>query len=256
MKNLLVFGMLVVILPLMAQYEQVEPRVYAWNDLEVENKKTSQRRQILEGNTPDLEYFEVHATTIPAGEIPHSGHTHNDTEEMIIIKEGELKVTLGEESKILGAGSVVVIMPGDEHSIYNAGETSATYYILKFKSRKPVNKERGATAGGSFMVDFSELEFKPHDKGGLWNYYRRSTAMFEYAEMHVTKLNGNIKSHEPHTHGAAEIVLMISGTSEMQINDKFYKAVAGDLYYLEANEPHAIQNTGDESCMYFAFQWE
>jgi (S)-ureidoglycine aminohydrolase len=239
-----------------AQEGTVRSGVYSWGELEVEEKDGRERRQILEGSTRDLEYFEAHATTIPGGGIPHAGHTHDDMEELIIIKEGSLKVTLGEESKILGPGSVIMALPGDMHSIYNPDTIPATYYIIRFKSRKPPDIMLGETEGSSFMVDFTHLEFKPHDKGGLWNYYRRGTSMFEYAEMHVTKLNPEIKSHEPHTHGAAEIVLMISGQAEMEINNKVYSATSGDLFYLESEVPHAIRNTGDEPCMYFAFQWE
>ncbi|MFA9389448.1 MAG: cupin domain-containing protein [Prolixibacteraceae bacterium] len=173
---------------------------------------------------------------------------------MIIIKEGKLNVTIGEVSKVLGKGSIAVFMPGEEHLHYNTGDTPATYYVIMFKAREPFGKD--SISPGSFMIDFDELTFHPHDKGGLWEYYRRSTSMFKYAEMHVTKLNANIKSHEPHTHGAAEIILMISGNSEMQIDDLLYQGTTGDLFYLESDVPHAIRNTGDEPCMYFAFQWK
>jgi (S)-ureidoglycine aminohydrolase len=256
MKSTLIFLLLFTTIQLMAQSEQVESKVYAWNELKVEQRDDCQRRQILEGSTMDLQYFEVHASTILPGQMPHQAHTHDSLEEMILIKEGKLQVTLGNESKILGPGSVVLIMPGDEHGLYNVGDTPATYYIIQFKSRKPLNTDRGKSGGGSVMIDFDELEFKPHDKGGIRNYYRRPTSMFDSAEMHVTTLRENIQSHEPHTHGAAEIVLMISGNSIMQIGDSFYQGTAGDLFYLESQVPHAIQNTGDEPCMYFAFQWE
>jgi (S)-ureidoglycine aminohydrolase len=75
-------------------------------------------------------------------------------------------------------------------------------------------------------------------------------------EMHVTTLNEGLKSHDPHTHRAEEIVLMINGNSEMQIGENFYKGSVGDLFFLGSNIPHAIRNVGAGSCMYFAIQWE
>ena len=75
-------------------------------------------------------------------------------------------------------------------------------------------------------------------------------------EMHVTNLNGNIKSHEPHTHRAAEIILMIKGNTEMEIDGENYQAKAGDLFIVESEVSHAIRNLGTEQCQYFAFQWE
>ena len=54
-------------------------------------------------------------------------------------------------------------MPGDEHGIENAGNTQATYYILKYKGKLP-NIERGKQAGGSFMLDWNELTKKTQAK--------------------------------------------------------------------------------------------
>jgi (S)-ureidoglycine aminohydrolase len=49
---------------------------------------------------------------------------------------------------------------------------------------------------------------------------------------------------------------MIKGDTEMQIGEDFYQGKAGDVYFLESEIPHAIENKGEEQCMYFAFQWE
>ena len=119
-----------------------------------------------------------------------------------------------------------------------------------------MDTRRGKKGCGSIIIDFEKLEYKEHEKGGIRNYFRRSTAMCPYYEMHVTNLNPGIKSHEPHTHSAAEIILMIEGETEMEIGNEIYKAQKGDVYFLPSNVPHAIKNTGDNQCMYFAFQWE
>ena len=52
------------------------------------------------------------------------------------------------------------------------------------------------------------------------------------------------------------MVIMLEGQTEMQIGDKFFPAKAGDFYFLDSNVSHAIRNTGDEQCIYLAFQWE
>ena len=75
-------------------------------------------------------------------------------------------------------------------------------------------------------------------------------------EMHVTQLDRKIASHEPHTHNASEIILMIEGKSEMTIDGKIYQGTKGDLFLMKSNEPHAISNIGDTPCRYYAFQWE
>src|SRR6187431_2499972 len=128
--------------------------VYYWNKLEPVKEDTRVRRQVLEGKTFALENFEIHASTLEPGKAPHPPHTHNDQEELLIVKEGQVRVTIAGRSKILGPGSVAFAMPGDEHGIENAGNTQATYYILKCKGKLPLNLERAKQGGGSFMLDW------------------------------------------------------------------------------------------------------
>jgi (S)-ureidoglycine aminohydrolase len=68
---------------------------------------------------------------------------------------------------------------------------------MKYRSQLPMDKDRGKEAGGSLVIDWNELPFNPHDKGGIRRYFDRATAMCERFEMHVTTLNEGLKSHEP-----------------------------------------------------------
>jgi (S)-ureidoglycine aminohydrolase len=69
-------------------------------------------------------------------------------------------------------------------------------------------------------------------------------------------LKEGLKSHDPHTHRAEEIVLVIDGQTEMELGSKLYKGTVGDIYYLGSNISHAIRNDGKGLCSYFAFQFE
>lgn len=176
------------------------------------------------------------------------------SETLLIVKEGELAITLNGLEKVVGAGSVALVLAGDKISI-SAKDAASKYYLMQYISKKN-NADYKDSDSKSMILDFDEIEFHEHDKGGIREYYNLSTPQLSYSEMHVTNLNGNIKSHEPHTHSAAEIVLMIKGHTQMQIGDKFYEGNAGDVYFLASDVPHAIENLEDEQCMYFAFQWE
>ena len=228
--------------------------VYYWSKLEPIKEDTRVRRQVLEGKTFALEYFEIHASTLEPGKAPHPPHTHADQEELIIVKEGQVKITISGQSKILSPGSIAFAMPGDEHGIENAGKTQATYYILKYKGRSP-NIERGKQAGGSFMLDWNELKTSNTGKGYRRDFFNRATSQLKQFEMHTTALNADSVSHAPHTHVQEEIVLILRGNVEMFIDGKLFKGAAGDLYFLSANVPHALKNIGKEQCEYFAFQW-
>ena len=178
-----------------------------------------------------------------------------DEEQIFMIKEGELSVSLNQQTKTVGPNSVVVVMPGEQGTL-RCASPKATYYTMRYRGKEPMDPARGKKDGGSTVIDFEELPFKEHDKGGLRNYFHRATAMCPYYEMHLTTLNAGIKSHEPHTHRATEIILIVDGHTEMEIGNEVIRATKGDLYFVSANVPHAIRNIGEQPCMYFAYQWE
>jgi (S)-ureidoglycine aminohydrolase len=152
-------------------------------------------------------------------------------------------VTIAGKTKLLGAGSIALMMPGDEHGFENKGDKPATYYVMRYASNAPSDAVRGKQAGGSFWVDWKDVAFQPHDKGGVRRMFDRATAMTKRFEMHVTTLNQGLWSHPPHTHRAAEILLLIENTAQESIDGKLLPAAVGDIIFLESNVPHAIQNT-------------
>ena len=216
--------------------------------------KNAKDTVLFAGETVHFSKAEFQVATLTTSSAPL--RIRNPEEEQIfIVKEGQLQVTLDQQTKTIGPQSVVVVLPGDEGSMKSLS-ASATYYTMRYRARREKDLIRGKADGGSVIIDAEELTYKEHDKGGVRNYFRRATAMCPYYEMHVTKLNPGIKSHEPHTHAATEIILMIDGDTEMEIGNELIRATKGDVYFISSNVPHAIRNTGSEPCRYFAYQWE
>lgn len=177
-------------------------------------------------------------------------------EHLLIVKSGTIEISFHDSTYIIPAGSIALLLPGEKYKVNNRGSSVADYYLMKYRSKLPPDPERGKNAGGSFVKDFDKIPFNLHDRGGVRNYFNRATAMSKRFEMHVTVLNAGLKSHEPHTHRAAEIILMIEGNTEMQIGQNFFKAKGGDLYFVESNLLHGIRNEGTTAAIYFAFQFE
>jgi (S)-ureidoglycine aminohydrolase len=234
--------------------DSLPSRVYRWDSLDPKKEDTRIRRQVMEGSTTSLSLFEVHTSTLEPGKAPHPPHVHNDMEELMIVKEGQVKITIKGVSKIMGPGSIAFAMPGDEHGIENAGSTQATYYILKYKGRLP-NPERARDAGGSFMLDWNDLKTSTTGKGYRRDFFNKATSQLKQFEMHTTALNADSVSHAPHTHVQEEIILILRGNVTMHIDGKLYPASPGDVVFLPSRVPHALMNTGKEQCEYFAFQW-
>lgn len=256
MKSIALIATLVFFFGNLSNLNRVESKVYSFSKAKVEKTGSGEKRQLIDGETTHLENFEIHATTLDPGKAPHDSQVHTDSEEIVFVKSGQLEFTFNKDKKVMGPGSVALIMPNDEHGIANTGNSQATYYIIKYKSKMPMDLERGKISGGSMLLDWENIQFQPHDRGGVRKFFDRKSAMSDRIEMHATTLNPGIKSHEPHTHAPAEIVIMMDGTTEMEIDGKIYPGEVGDIYFLGSNIPHAIRNTGNDPCMYLAFQWE
>jgi quercetin dioxygenase-like cupin family protein len=239
-----------------AQLQPIKSGVFKWNDFKVVSNEDRVGRPILEGVSSHLEYLEMHATTQNVGAKPSKTHANEDIEEIILVKEGTMKVTIEGKSAILGANGVVSLMPLQMHSLQNVGTTPLTYYIIRYRSKKKMDVKRGVDAGNSLMINADSTVYKPTSVGGVRSYFDRKTAMCERLEMHVTTLDRKVASHEPHSHDETEIILMISGETAQMIDGKEYTAKAGDFYLMESQSFHGIRNISDEPATYFAFKWK
>jgi len=256
MKTVLLAALSLSTLSSLAQLAPVKSGVYRWNDHPTKPGDRRESRRIVEGTSPHLEYLEIHATTQFPGAKPSSAHANEDIEECIIIKEGIMKATVEGRSEVLGPGGVVLLMPQQMHSLANVGTNNLTYYVMRYRSKKKMDLERGQTAGGSLLLNTDKLPFKPSSKGGGRAYFDRATAMCERFEMHVTQLNQQGPSHTPHAHIETEIILILSGQTEMTIDGKEYQGGPGDFYFMGSGLQHGIRNATEQPCSYFAFKWK
>jgi (S)-ureidoglycine aminohydrolase len=254
MKSILLgWLLLLAVLPAFSQY--LPSKVYRWDEGPVSKHAGYEDRTLLEGTTRDFNDFSVHALTVFPNQ-PAQPEQKLDEELMIIVKEGELSVLVAGKHKTLGPGSVVLIMPGDAYRLDNKSNKPLTYYVMRYTSNEVPDLDLYQMPGESFWVDWKEVPFQAHDKGGIRRMFDRATVMTKRFEMHVTTLKPGLWSHPPHTHRAAEILLLIENKAQESIDGVLQPAGVGDIIFLESNVPHAIQNTGQESCTYFAFQFE
>jgi (S)-ureidoglycine aminohydrolase len=234
----------------------IKSGVYSFSKAKKENKETGYRKPILNGKTVDFKPYSVHYTSVNAGKKSHDPHKHT-TEELIIVKEGEIDLTIeGVENK-LKVGDVAIIKPNDMHGIVNNGKKKATYMVMIYQNididNKPAVK---ATLAKSHIVHWDSTLYKSHDLGGRRNFLDHKTTESKRFEMHTTTLLPGKQSHPPHTHRAAEILIPIEGKTEEFIDGQWIKAQIGDIIFLESNSSHCIRNIGKKPCAYFAFQFE
>ncbi|HUJ42206.1 MAG TPA: cupin domain-containing protein [Opitutaceae bacterium] len=104
--------------------------VFDWGKLEAKPTRIGARRDVFDAPTPTLGTLECHVTTVNPGEAPHAPHRHPD-EELIIVKEGTVDVTINGVTRQAGPGSVVFFASNDLHGLRNNGTVPATYYVLR-----------------------------------------------------------------------------------------------------------------------------
>jgi (S)-ureidoglycine aminohydrolase len=234
-------------------YNPVLSGVYDWITPTKSVNKIISTSILFEGSAFDMEWLQMSADALTKSNKAIKVEIPNNEEHLYIIKKGRLEVTLNDSSYSLAAGSILVLFPGENLSIQNRQNNSCEYFVLKYRRHFSINKEK---AGNSFVKDWNKVEFKPHDRGGIRSFFETPTAVLKRLEMHVTTLNAGLKSHDPHTHLAKEIIVMKEGDTEMQIGEKTFTGKEGSVYFIESNVLHGIKNIGTTPCTYFAIQFE
>ncbi len=118
-----------------ASPDKLRSGVWAWEEMKVQKTEKGERREFFKSPTVTCENFSIHATTLNAGEISHAPHRHPD-EEIIVVKEGTVEATVNGQTNKVGPGSILFFASNDPHGLRNAGDTPATYYVLRVVTEK------------------------------------------------------------------------------------------------------------------------
>ena len=118
--------------PAMAADEKVlGSSVLIYESLRAYKSKTSEFRPMFAGQLHNSCYLEVHQTRLAPGAMPHAAH-HHVHEEMFMVREGTVEITINGKATPMGPGSVGFAGSNDEHGIRNAGDGPAEYFVVAF----------------------------------------------------------------------------------------------------------------------------
>ncbi|MBP6022543.1 cupin domain-containing protein [Ferruginibacter sp.] len=236
----------------LAQQDSVLSGSYEWKQPQI-NKNTINTSILLEGKVHDFEWMQISANTL-SGKKNSRQFIPSNQEQLMIIKSGNCNLRIKDTIFHLSPGSVAVLMPGQKFSLKNSGNELCSFFAMKYRSKKPIDTQRN---NKSIVKVWETIMYKPNNNGGSRrDFFEQPTPMQKRFEMHVTTLKEGLKSHEPHTHRAEEIVWMLEGDTEMQLGNGIVKTDIGGFYYLGSNVSHAIKNIGTKPATYFAFQFE
>ena len=105
--------------------------VVDWSSLRFKASPVGLYCAVFDEPTPSLEKLEVHITTLNPGMSSHTPH-HHPWEEMLLVKEGQLEMSINGKKEPAGPGSLIFIASHDVHNVTNVGDKPATYYVINF----------------------------------------------------------------------------------------------------------------------------
>jgi XRE family transcriptional regulator, regulator of sulfur utilization len=104
-------------------------KAYIYSELPVTTNGQNKQRRLFTGKTHTGFKMESHQSDIAPGEVNHPPHQHL-REEMMLIREGTMELTISGKPLRLGPGDVGFIGSNEMHNAKNVGTTRALYFIV------------------------------------------------------------------------------------------------------------------------------
>src|SRR3954452_1551004 len=106
----------------------LQSKTYKYEDLPVKVSGENNSRAVFDGKNHSGFPLELHMTEIGPGMAPHAPH-HHVHEETVLLRTGQLDVTIMGQTTRVTAGSVVYVNSGEEHGWKNPGPDRAQYFV-------------------------------------------------------------------------------------------------------------------------------
>ena len=116
--------------------EPIPTRAFRYEDLPIHENGLFRSRQVLRGTTQDKFPVDLHESELPPGKMPHPPHQHRH-EEVLLIREGQVDITIESETTRLGPGSVAYVASNKLHGWRNTGTEAAVYFVMALGSDHP-----------------------------------------------------------------------------------------------------------------------
>ena len=102
---------------------------FKYDELPVTTNGQNRQKRMFTAKTHTGFKIESHQSDIAPGEVHHPPHQHL-REEMMLIREGVMELTIAGKAYRLGPGDVGVIGSNELHNAKNVGTTRAVYFIV------------------------------------------------------------------------------------------------------------------------------
>jgi (S)-ureidoglycine aminohydrolase len=235
--------------------QAIVSKVYSWERLLAEKNTGYVERMVFDGSAKGFSNISLQTVTLLANQ-PSQPAQQLDEEALVIVKEGELALTLGQKKKALGPGSITLLMPGDFFQLENKASQPLTYYFLRCTSNEVPDLDLYRLAGNSFWVDWHDVPYTSITQGGIRELFDGATIMAKRLKIDMITLTPGSSTPASQSHSAGKVLVIIDNPVQVTIDEVPHKAEAGDVVFLGAESAHLIQNTGSSKCTYLSVQLE
>jgi quercetin dioxygenase-like cupin family protein len=227
-----------------------------WDALAVRYTPIGQSRSVFDNPTPTLEKFEMHITTLRPGMLSHAVH-HHPWEEMLLIKEGNVEVSINGIKHRAGPGYLIFYASHDPHNLKNIGDKPATYYVINFVTdrvhttpNKPALEQAVPGMLPSSVIDCDSLPVTPTKTGSTVNVVNSPTLTFLNLSSHITTLNVGQSTHADMIDAGDELFILKTGTLEATVNGVTCRLKEGSFFYCAPNDKRTFKNIGTTPAAY------
>jgi quercetin dioxygenase-like cupin family protein len=228
--------------------------VVGWDSLRFKASPVGLYCAVFDEPTQALEKIEVHITTLNPGMASHTPH-HHPWEEMLLVKEGRLEISLNGKKEPAGPGSLVFIASHDVHNVTNVGDKPATYYVINFVTAavhtvrdQPAAEWAPPAMLTSRVVDCDSIPDPP--KGGHREVLDSPTLTFLRLESHISTLKPGASTTPRNRDPGDELFIVKSGVLEVTLNGVSSRIGPGSFYYVAPNDERTMRNIGTGPCSY------
>jgi quercetin dioxygenase-like cupin family protein len=227
-----------------------------WDSLTPRYTPVGVSRAVFDNPTVTLPKLEVHITTLRPGMLSHAVH-HHAWEEMLLIKEGQLEVSINGQKHAAGPGCLVFFASHDPHNAKNVGTTDATYYVINFCTdlvhtvpNEPAAQQAVPGKLGSCVMDCNSLAPTATPTGSRVQVVDSPTLTFARLACHITTLNAGQTTKTDMVDEGEEIFVVKTGELEARVNGVSCRLKEGSLYYCAPNDKRTFRNIGAGAVSY------
>jgi quercetin dioxygenase-like cupin family protein len=120
--------------PLGPQTTPLPAKVYHSAEIPYKGDATKKARRFFYGPEQSGYNLEMHETVLGPGVETHPPHTHAH-QEIIILVEGTVQVSMDGRTDTVEAGSVIFYEPNRPHNLRNTGTVPCRYYVVELRGK-------------------------------------------------------------------------------------------------------------------------